>query len=116
MSATPTFETVQIISNWPTPSWALSTDSSEEAVQYSRDLGSVVSAEFSEAVSVYLTQRDDLHIDAERVSVTRTPVWVCVAGVYFNPAEVRSLRELLDSALEVLTKADADSGSAGRVA
>ncbi len=84
----------KLITAWQRPWWAQTSESDEDALIHTRHLGRVVSLD-GEELGVELVQRDELHWDSPRLSITRDGAWVRVAGFRVGVDEAMRLSEHL---------------------
>jgi hypothetical protein len=87
---------------WEAPPWATSELVDYGSIEHRRCIGEVTLDEPETPLTVDVVQRDELDLNVEPISITRTLAHVSVAGVWLRPEQARDLARLLDQAVDVI--------------
>lgn len=87
---------------WEAPPWATSELADYGSVEHRSCIGEVAPAEPELPLVVEIVQRDELDVNAEPISITRSPAYVSVAGAWIRADQARDLAGLLTAAADVI--------------
>ena len=90
-----------VIATWGPPPWAQSHEHDEEAVIYSRKIGTVAEVD-GEELTVEIVQRDEINVATDQSVITRSPAFVRVSCLRVGPREAHELEQLLNSAKNMI--------------
>lgn len=87
---------------WTAPSWATSEILDYGSIEYRSSIGEITPDAPEAPLVVDIVERHEFDLDAEPVTVMRSPAQVSVAGVWIRADQARDLARLLYSAAEVI--------------
>jgi hypothetical protein len=89
--------------SWDAPSWATTSELVDYgSVEHRSCIGEVSPDAPESPLVVDVVQRDELDVDAEPMSITRSQAQVRVAGISLRGDQARDLARLLDSAADLV--------------